>query len=448
MFRRTVLWIVTGLLVGIQPALAYELPAISKGDLRFHIDLASFRGPIGKSRLEVSLLIDARQLTFVDRKKGQVGELALVAAALDSSGERAASRTWVQSVSVEGLEVGGEMGAPFRDIVRFDLRPGPYRILLHLKDVHGVGEGRCEVDFEVRDFDGSGLVFSDLQFASTVERSSLKHRFVKQGWNVVPNTSRFFASGKSLGVYFELYNLSNRTGDRESFILGYSLIDEAGNKVMSFPARRYIKPGESVVKAELLNTEGLAEGSYEVQVEAFDGHSREYLRTSRKFYLFSSKMPEGLGQLQKDLLRYYMDIRYVADEKSKDTYHELEDWPSRMVFLRSFWQSMDPSPSTDVNERLVEHVLRMSQADRRFYPGRGRQGSDTDRGRIFVRLGPPDDVDYHTFAAGQRSYEVWIYEQQGRHEFVFRDRTGDGVYDLVHSTYPGEIFNPYWSQEF
>ena len=56
--------------------------------------------------------------------------------------------------------------------------------------------------------------------------------------------------------------------------------------------------------------------------------------------------------------------------------------------------------------------------------------------------GRPDEIDYHTSAAGQKPYEVWFYEQQGRYEFVFRDLRGSGVYELVHSAYPGELYNP------
>ena len=90
----------------------------------------------------------------------------------------------------------------------------------------------------------------------------------------------------------------------------------------------------------------------------------------------------------------------------------------------------------------------MSEANGRFGAGSRRKGIDTDRGRVLVHYGPPDDIAYNTSAAGRRPYEVWVYEAERRYEFVFRDRRGVGVYELIHSTYPGELQNPYWAQEF
>lgn len=424
------------------------LPVASQGGLSFTMGLSGFRGPEGFTRQEVHLLLDGQQLTFVSQEGQTVGEMALVVAVVDTAGNRVADRTWVRSVSVGSM---GERwrGAPFREVVRFDLKPGPYRVLLHVRDVHGEKEGRCQARLEVWDFEQVGLMFSDLQFAARMERSGEAGRFVKQGWKVVPNTSRYYVSGESLPVYYELYNFAvdpDRTED--SFILGYSLLDSTGQAVKQFPAKRYLKPGESVVKAEFLGTEGLAEGTYQVQVEAYDGGRGEYVQVAQTFFLVSGLAPEGLTQVQENMLGYYADIRYVADSEKLKTYRGLQDWLSKSTFLRAFWKDLDPTPSTPTNERLVDHIIRMTYVDARFESEPRKRGSDTDKGRVFVMYGRPDEIDYHTSAAGQKPYEVWFYEQQGRYEFVFRDLRGSGVYELVHSAYPGELYNPYWQTEF
>ncbi len=288
-------------------------------------------------------------------------------------------------------------------------------------------------------------MFSDLQLAFRVARSREAHRFVKQGWKVVPNITRNYVIGEPLQIYFEVYNLSS---SGESFILGYHLIDTAGVVARTYPAKRFLKPGESCVKAEVLDTEGLLEGTYHLQVEAFDGTSRQYFRTGRPIFLVSKDLPDGLTQVQRDLIHYYADIRYITDEKTRQVYDALTDWPSRLAFLKAFWKQLDDAPDTRTNQRLLRHLIRMQYAETHFGVGMRQRGSDTDRGRVYIQYGPPDEIDYRTSAAGQKASEVWIYETARRYEFVFRDRRGTGIYELVHSTYPGELSNPHWWRAF
>ncbi len=421
---------------------AQDLPLTSTGNLRFFVDLSAFRGPEGYTRQEVALLLDASQLQLREQAGESVGKISLVAVVLDTLDNRVAHRTWVQQVAVPELDVG--IGAPFKDAVFFDLKPGAYRLIVQIKDIHAEESGRCTVPLQIPDYERrAGLVFSDLQLASHVARSGEVHRFVKQGWKVVPNITRNYVIGEPLQIYFEVYNLSS---SGESFIMGYRLIDAEGMVVRTYPAKRFLKPGESCVRAEVLDTEGLREGTYDLQVEAFDGSSRQYFQTRRPIFLISKDLPEGLTQVQRDLIGYYADIRYIADEKTRRTYDALESWPARLAFLKVFWKQLDDVLDTPTNERLLQHLMRMHYVETHF--GAGVRGSDTDRGRVYIQYGPPDDIDYRTSAAGQKPSEVWFYETARRYEFVFRDRRGTGVYELVHSSYPGEMSNPYWWREF
>lgn len=420
---------------------AQDLPLSSTGNLRFFVDLSAFRGPEGYTRQEVALLLDASQLALREQAGESVGKVSLVAVVLDTLDNRVVHRTWVQQVAVPELDVG--IGAPFKDAVYFDLKPGDYRLIVQIKDIHAEESGRCSAPLQIPDYERAGLVFSDLQLASHVARSGEVHRFVKQGWKVVPNITRNYAIGEPLQIYFEVYNLSS---SGESFIMGYRLIDAEGMVVRTYPAKRFLKPGESCVRAEVLDTEGLREGTYDLQVEAFDGSSRQYFQTRRPIFLVSKDLPEGLTQVQRDLIRYYADIRYVADEKTRRTYDALESWPARLAFLKVFWKQLDDAPDTPTNGRLLQHLMRVHYVETHF--GAGVRGSNTDRGRVYIQYGPPDDIDYRTSAAGQKPSEVWFYETARRYEFVFRDRRGTGVYELVHSSYPGEMSNPYWWREF
>lgn len=74
------------------------------------------------------------------------------------------------------------------------------------------------------------------------------------------------------------------------------------------------------------------------------------------------------------------------------------------AFLTYLWKRDDPDPATPVNERLVEHLTRVSFADFNFsVPRLGRPGSETTRGEVYCRYGRPvrwyfDPFGTNTFA--------------------------------------------------
>jgi len=61
----------------------------------------------------------------------------------------------------------------------------------------------------------------------------------------------------------------------------------------------------------------------------------------------------------------------------------------RKSFMDEFWKRRDPLPGTATNEFKEEYLLRLEQANKFFGEG-GKQGWLSDRGRIWITLGPPD----------------------------------------------------------
>lgn len=424
-----------------------EMPISSAGNLRFFMDVAGFRGAVGYTRQEIYVLIDVKQLRLEVKKNKRVGKMEFSTTLIDSSGETVKEKKWRRAVSIEDLDALADGGAPHREVVKFDLKPGLYGASISVTDSKAGITGTAATLLEVRGFEREGLVFSDIQLAKEMVRTGNSDQYEKQGWKVVPNVNRTYVAGNALPIYFELYNFSLYPDQSDdSFILGYTLLDSRGQAVKQFPAKLVLKPGESVVKTEFLDTEGLEDGPHEIQIEAFDGVSREYLRIRRKLFV-ASEYRLALLQVQRDMIRYFSDIRYIASSVEINAFKKLDDWPSRMKFLRAFWKKMDPTPETPANERLLKHMYWVHHADIRFQGNLGVRGSNTDKGRVYIKYGPPDDVDYYTSAAGQKPYEVWFYDKSGRYQFVFRDRRGLGNFELVHSNYPGELQNPLWHRE-
>jgi len=422
-----------------------DLPLRTEGKLEMFVETASFRGPKGLSRFEVYSLLDARQFQFVPEGKLFVSQIDFTAVLYDTTGEEIKRQFWTRNVSVEDLGSLRENGALVRDMVAFDLPSGPYKLRVTVEDIYGDLSGECEGLFEVREFNSDALSVSDLLFSSEQEPTSETGRFVKNGLLVVPNTTRFIRVGQPMHLYYEIYNFKPAVDNPEdSFVLGYSLIDTGEVVVKTYPAKRLHKPGESVVKTESLATEGLQGGVYFLQVEIFDRTTREHLRQRRRVFLLSPKgQAPQLSEEEEEQLSYFRNIRYVARAKELNVFEKLKA-QEQMAFLKAFWKKLDPTPESPLNERLRDHLIWSKYSDGNFSSAPGKKGSDTDMGRTYIKYGSPSERDFQTSAAAGKAVDTWIYEKSGRYIFIFVDLRGTGIYELVHSTMSGELYNPNW----
>lgn len=84
-------------------------------------------------------------------------------------------------------------------------------------------------------------------------------------------------------------------------------------------------------------------------------------------------------------------VRYVLSPGERQAYLGRSDPSSRSAFVVDFWAKRDPTPETADNETRTEFEKRVAFADSRFTQQETR-GSLTDRGMVFVVLGPPTYV--------------------------------------------------------
>ena len=81
-------------------------------------------------------------------------------------------------------------------------------------------------------------------------------------------------------------------------------------------------------------------------------------------------------------------VRHLLSPEEARDYSRLADPVSRSEFIVNFWKARDPKPETPENEFREEFDKRVAFADSRFAQDEVR-GSLTDRGRVFILLGPP-----------------------------------------------------------
>jgi len=142
------------------------------------------------------------------------------------------------------------------------------------------------------------------------------------------------------------------------------------------------------------------------------------------------------------------DVRWIITDEENKTFKSLKTDDEREQFIEQFWLRRDPDPDTDENEYREEYYQRIAYANEKYTSG--IPGWKTDRGRIYIMFGKPDEVESHpsggsydrpTWEGGGTTstypFEIWWYrylEGVGSDvEIEFVDPTGSGEYRIARS---------------
>ncbi|HLZ39464.1 MAG TPA: GWxTD domain-containing protein [Candidatus Sulfotelmatobacter sp.] len=87
------------------------------------------------------------------------------------------------------------------------------------------------------------------------------------------------------------------------------------------------------------------------------------------------------------------DVVYIITDEERAAFKQLSNDEERDNFIEAFWQRRDPTPDTEENEFKEEHYQRIAYANEHF--AAGVPGWRTDRGRIYIVFGKPDEIESH-----------------------------------------------------
>jgi len=142
------------------------------------------------------------------------------------------------------------------------------------------------------------------------------------------------------------------------------------------------------------------------------------------------------------------DVSYIITDEERKAFKKLATDDERERFIEEFWRRRDPDPDTDENEFKEEYYERIAYANEHF--SSGIPGWKTDRGRIWIMYGKPDERETHPMGGayerpsyeggGSTStypFEIWFYRYLAGVgsgiEIEFVDPTGSGEYRIARN---------------
>lgn len=140
------------------------------------------------------------------------------------------------------------------------------------------------------------------------------------------------------------------------------------------------------------------------------------------------------------------DVAPIITPEERRAFEKLATDEEREQFIKIFWGQRDPDPDTEENEYREQYYERIAYANEHF--ASGIPGWKTDRGRIYIKFGKPDEIESHPSGGSyqQASYEgtgsitayafeKWFYRYLpgvgSGVEIEFVDPSGSGEYRIA-----------------
>jgi GWxTD domain-containing protein len=294
----------------------------------------------------------------------------------------------------------------FQQVLR--LVPGTYAVGVTVRDVGSTSESRAQADFTAPSFGAASVSAPILAYQAT-GRGNLADPL-----NLVLNPRGSVGYGSdTLLAYIEGYRY-----DKPATV-PFKVVDEQGHVIHQDELR--FRGGHEVESQVIrLSPDSVALGELQLAVGEGGGERKVSALVSFTQAWVVTNFDEML-----DLLRYFGHDNDVSAMRKAPESERARLW-------REFYASTDPNTVTPENEALNQYFGRIAQANQRF-TDEGVPGWRTDRGEVYINLGPPDETIENSPGTTANRILRWGYLNL-RLELYFRDESGFGRLRLLPSS--------------
>lgn len=348
----------------------------------------------------------------------------------------------------------------FVDIFSVEVPYGEYQAKLQMVDNTSKLKGEYNLDIKTMRPSDS-LFLSDIELCSNIARDTTKNIFYKNQLRVIPNPRRVYdVLQPMLYYYVEINKLSYEPDQKNFYEFDYFITTAEGDTVKTRPLVKKEIIGNTLVEVGALNVMALPQNTYFITTRVTDLATKNTATSRRNFYVYKpsqknivaseSKLPEiaevYIGFTKENLINEFQLVRYIASREEDRIFKNLENADAMKKFLTDFWRTRDQQINASPGTSRTNYMQRVEYANTHF-GSMGKAGWKSDRGRILLLYGEPDELERFPSSMDILPYTIWRYHNlEGSQQFIFSDLDGFGEYRLIHSTYRKELQNPDWQR--
>lgn len=374
------------------------------------------------SRIDIFILVPYSSITFFKKENFYSADYDLTIILKDSLGNRLDSKTHSKSIyEYEQLETLGLSGKFQQSYYSFEVKEGKIIVEIQLYDRNSNATFSKSRTTNTLNFSKYIFALSGIMFLSEIQKDNDRYK-------ITPHLSDNLSDLPRVFVFLEVYQPKVIYHSCD-FI--YQIFNFKGKEI--YRSSRFSKNFSQQTEQltfPLQFPQNLPEGTYFLRVNAIKQNRVDSIFTDndvlaapeRAFKISPSLSLTVLQNLDKSIRQ----LKYVAYQKDIDYIAETKDSEEKLRRFNEFWKKLDPTPSTELNEAFEEYYLRIKYANENFKSY--LEGWLTDRGMIYIVLGPAMTIQQQTDHYYNRTYEIWMYPNN--RQFIFVDYSGFGDFRL------------------
>lgn len=439
-----------------------QLQAANKS-MRAYLSYSTFSVPDKSPYIETYLAVDAKSVVYKETSPGNfMASLEIIMIFSQGDSIRDFAKYELNSPVIQDTI---NISFGFIDQQRFSLPDGEYQLSLSIADLNNEGVPPFKTTETINiSFPANVISLSGIQLVEQYDKTDKVSVLTKNGYNLIPMVYAFYPeSSNVLTFYAEVYNTNKVFGSDGKYLLNYFITSyESNSQLQDFIFRKRIDAKEVNVVFNAIDISKLPSGNYYLSLEVRDRNNM-VVAENRVFFqrsnpseqyklndlaalnidnTFASRLTQG------DTLRDYIrSLEAISSEAERDYANNLvatDDIGTMQRYFYNFWSNRNTiSPETAWQNYYLE-VRKVNAA----YKTPTKKGYATDRGRVYLKYGPPNHITESYNEPGAYPYEIWQYYTLGNQRnkrFVFYTKdmvTND--FALIHSDAYGELSNYRW----
>jgi len=402
----------------------------------FELDYAQFKGENQElNRLEVYYKVFTSGLQFVREATRYRADYEITSTIYDDNGRQVTAFSTEKSIKVSTY---GATVSPsdFRisQINRY-LPPGKYKIEFHLVDKNAGSDFKNTLKAELIRYDNRNPQLSSIELVQAVDTALIDTVFRKGNLTVIPSVGRQLSGDINARLLYYIEAYQGKNGKKDVLIETRILDKKLHTIYVDTLTSEFVEGEDFLREVRHITLDNIKSGEYIIDVALKSRRNKVVDRARLDFFLYWS--PEAM--IVNDYKTAIAQLRYIAGGDEIDELKDARSSDERLSRWNKFWETHDPSPGTPENEVKSAYYKRIELANRNFSVMK-KAGWSTDRGRIYIEYGEPDQLEDFPFELNSKAYQVWYYYRHGDpRKFVFIDEWGDNDFRLLYP-YDGRIW--------
>ncbi len=362
----------------------------------------------------------------------------------------------------------------FVDNQRYSLSNGAYSYHIKVTDnydekVNGISfDGVFKINYS-----NTELSCSSMQLLQSFSKSNKQSSISKSGYDLIPHTVNYFPEDQNiLSFYCEFYNSDTVLGKEQPLLLKY-YVSRYEDSVMMAGLSGFKKQVSAKVNPLLtqFDISNLESGNYVVYVELRNKENRLLAKTGLFFqrknniikplgYKENRSVYEFFGNYNNiDTLKMFVECLWPISstvERDWQINVSVQKNPELMKkYIVDYWQKKS-GDSLDPLQMWLSYYEQVKIVNKMFKCGK-QKGYYTDRGRMYLQYGKPDQRAVQPSEPYTYPYEIWQYYRvydntngqfYNNKKCVFVNKNiADDCYKLIHTDIRGEQYNDKWRFE-